>query len=93
MDERRAFLKGFLLAAGLAVIFMAGRVSASPGESAVDDISRSVEKLTSEVSDIGDDLRQIRSNGIPVQIEKKFGSDFDVRVENKFGTEFKVKQN
>lgn len=79
MDERRAFLKGFLLATGLAVIFMAGRVSAAPGDIAVDDMSRAVEKLTSEVSDMGDDLDTIRRDGIPVRVENKFGTELEVR--------------
>jgi outer membrane murein-binding lipoprotein Lpp len=76
MDERRAFFKGFLLATGLAVIFVAGRVSASPGTETVDDMTRAVDKLTSEVSDMGDDLRQIRRDGLTV--EQKFGSEWKV---------------
>ncbi len=92
MDERRAFFKGFLLASGLAVIFMAGRVSAAPGDATVDDMTRAVENLTREVSDMGDDLDTIRRDGIPVQVENRFAKEFEVRVGNKLGSDFEVKQ-
>lgn len=78
MCENKAFLKGFLFASGLAVIFMAGRVSAAPESAAVDDVSRAVESLTREVSDMGDDLDSIRRDGI--KVEQKYGSEWAVKV-------------
>lgn len=78
MNDHKAFLKGFLLASGLAAIFMAGRVSAAPETAAVDDVSRAVENLTREVSDMGDDLDSIRRDGI--KVEQKYGSEWSVKV-------------
>lgn len=39
MNEQKAFWKGFVLASGLAIVFMAGRVSAAPEKETVDDVS------------------------------------------------------
>lgn len=81
MNEQRAFWKGFLMATGLAIVFVAGQVTAAPEIRAVDDVSRAVESLTREVDGIGDslssiksDISHVRSYGIPIQVENKSGT-------------------
>lgn len=81
MNEQKAFWKGFVLASGLAIVFMAGRVSAAPEKETVDDVSRAIENMTREVDGIGDslssiksDISHVRSYGIPVQVENKSGT-------------------
>lgn len=61
MNDVRSFWKGFGLAAGLAVVFFAGRVSADPIPSVekledysrvLDSMNRNLEKMSSAVQDI-----------------------------------------
>ena len=69
MNEQRAFWKGFLLAAGLAVVFYAGRLTADPVRAVetLDDTSRAVEKVASEIDDLNRTLEGIERNGISVR--------------------------
>lgn len=57
------------MAAGLAVVFFAGRVSADPvaSPSVLDDTSPAVEKVASELSEIKSEIRSIRSNGVELK--------------------------
>ncbi|QYK52168.1 MAG: hypothetical protein KF824_07840 [Fimbriimonadaceae bacterium] len=81
MNEQKAFWKGFIVASSLAVVFVAGRVSAAPEKEVVDDVSRAIENMTREVDGIGNslgsiksDISYVRSYGIPVQVENKSGT-------------------
>lgn len=85
MNDQASFIKGFLLAAGLAVVFAAGRASAAPEAKVVDDVSRSLDSLTTEVS-------RIRRDGVPIQLENKFGKDLKIQVENTWNDQFEVIQ-
>lgn len=76
MENARSFWKGFLLAAGLGVVFVAGRVSAGP-EMPVLDVADEVRSLRSELQSINrtlgeaeDELENIRRSGIDVRVAK-----------------------
>ena len=64
MNEQKAFWKGFGIATGLAVVFLAGRATAGPVETlkTLDDTSRELSKITSELSDIESEIGDIESS-------------------------------
>lgn len=88
MNEQRAFWKGFLLAGGLAVVFIAGRVSAGPvptpkvlddTASAVKDVASKVGDVTSKLSTIADKVQNVadsvdKLNRDGVQIKGAYNS-------------------
>lgn len=69
MSEQRAFWKGFLLAGGLAVVFYAGRLTADPvgAVETLDDTSRAVEKVASEIDELNRTLEGIERNGLSIR--------------------------
>ncbi|MCB0826633.1 MAG: hypothetical protein KDC26_10620 [Armatimonadetes bacterium] len=83
MNEQRAFWKGFALAGGLAIVFFAGRVSAGPLPSAtvLDDTSRELGNIRSELRDLRSEISSIRRDGIKITGEV----DVDAEVQGKFG--------